>query len=396
MKIINQSTKFFRLFGIAFLSTLGVSSSISAQSGAGNKVLIVSGGGARGAWGVGVVENLIQTSRGYKAVFGTSTGSLTAPLTLLVQDTALMAYVYTHVTQNDIFNVNPFTVKETHVNGQPVVTTTMRPGKAFWRLLIGKESLGESKPLLKLIKAKFTQARFDSIKNLNLHLNVAVTNMTSGHVEIKSSDDCNYADMCDWIWASANEPVWMSFLHKDNDSVYADGGAVQVIPVVEGLNYAFQKGMDTVDVVINNSAQGIDNNWKQKGSWLSGLERLVEIFPNSISNDDVNIAVLMTLLHDSQKPRGFGDHDTPPAKGQVNLAPNANNKVVLRIYTMPDNIAIRYRDELGFFPDAMLNLLSLGRHQTPPPQVYAIDTKTFNESKDYIRRNMHYQMKKYR
>jgi NTE family protein len=375
------------------MSVIMIAIAVNGQPDPGHKVLIVSGGGARGAWGVGVVEHLLQTSGGYNAVFGTSTGSLTAPLTLLIQDTAKMAYIYTHVTQANIFNVNPFNTKETYVNGQPSVTTSMRAWNAIFRLLFGKESLGETKPLLKLIQQNFSQARFDSIKNYyHLHLNVAVTNMVSGHAQIKSSDDCTYSDMCDWIWASANEPVWMSFVHK-NDSIYSDGGVIEVIPVVEGLNYAFQKGMDTVDVIINNSSQGVANNWTTKGSgWLNGLERTVDIMPTSISNDDASIAVLMTQLHDAGKQAEIGNNQTTVDNRNDK---KSNKKVVLRIYTMPDSIAANYRDELGFFPDAMNILLNLGRHHTPVPEVYSIDNNTFKESTKYLKRHFKYEMKKY-
>jgi NTE family protein len=381
---------------VFFLLAIFIAFVMNGQPVPSNKVLIISGGGARGAWGVGVVENLIQTSGGYNAVFGTSTGSLTAPLTLLAKDTGRMAFIYTHVTKDSVFNVDPFKTTETYTNGLPTVTTTMRAGNAIFRLLFGKESMGETKPLLNLIHHNFTSARFDSIKNYyHVHLNVAVTNMVAGHAEIKSSDDYNYSDMCDWIWASANEPIWMSYLHK-NDSIYSDGGVAEVIPVVEGLNYAFQKGMDTVDVVINNSTQGVDNNWSGKGSWLNGLERIVDIMPTAISNDDMTIGVLMTQLHDVQDGNGW--HKAPndgPASGKK-FDGHSNHIVVLRVYSMPDSIASHYRDELGFFADAMAILLNDGRHKTPAPEVYSIDYTSFSKSAEYIKKHSDYKMKQYR
>ncbi|MGP8217044.1 MAG: patatin-like phospholipase family protein [Bacteroidia bacterium] len=377
---------------IFHLLVIMIGFSANAQSPR-NKVLVVSGGGARGAWGVGVVEHLLQTTGDYNAVFGTSTGSLTAPLTLLPKDTAKMVFTYTHVTKDSIFNVDPFNTTETYTNGVPTVTTSMRAGNAIFRLLFGKESLGESKPLRNLIHHNLTQSRYDSIKNYyHVHLNVAVTNMVSGHAEIKSSDECNYNDMCDWIWASADEPIWMSYLHKD-DSVYSDGGVIEVIPVVEGLNYAFQKGMDTVDVVINNSPQGVDNNWSVKGSWLNGLERVVDVMPTSISNDDMAIGVLMTQLHDAQ-----GEHRSKNdgfASGKKDDG-HSNHLVVLRVYSMPDSIAVHYRDELGFFQDAMTILLNDGRHNTPAPEVYSIDYNSFIKSAEYVRKQLNYRMKRYK
>ena len=65
------------------------------------RLLVVSGGGARGAWGVGVLSELIKRQGGYKAVFGTSTGSLMAPM-ILLQDMDILDTAYTHVTQDSI------------------------------------------------------------------------------------------------------------------------------------------------------------------------------------------------------------------------------------------------------------------------------------------------------
>src|SRR5580700_8864665 len=74
------------------------------------RLLVVSGGGARGAWGVGVLSELIKRQGGYQAVFGTSTGSLMAPL-ILLKDMDTLAAAYTQVTQSSIFNKSPFSVK---------------------------------------------------------------------------------------------------------------------------------------------------------------------------------------------------------------------------------------------------------------------------------------------
>src|SRR5258706_14547762 len=95
----------------------------------GNKILVVSGGGARGAWGVGVAKSLYNIQGGYRAVFGTSTGSLMAPLILLQRFDSLASY-YTSVTQESIFSRNPFKVKK--ING--TVTTQLKVFNEIWRL----------------------------------------------------------------------------------------------------------------------------------------------------------------------------------------------------------------------------------------------------------------------
>ena len=140
-----------------------------------NRVLVISGGGARGAWGVGVCKALLERYDGYRAVYGTSTGSLMAPMVLL-QDIEKLEYNYTHVTQKDIFSLNPFKVKKEPVlidgaqaidslTGWELYTmrTEIKSFNAIWRLLWGKPSLGKSENLRKLIKSQFSKEEYDEM-----------------------------------------------------------------------------------------------------------------------------------------------------------------------------------------------------------------------------------------
>ena len=45
-----------------------------------DRLLVISGGGSRGAWGAGFAKKLTQDFGVYKVGFGTSTGSLMLPL----------------------------------------------------------------------------------------------------------------------------------------------------------------------------------------------------------------------------------------------------------------------------------------------------------------------------
>ena len=48
----------------------------------GKRAIVLSGGGAKGAWGVGVVKALMEQDITYDIAIGTSTGSLMAPFIL--------------------------------------------------------------------------------------------------------------------------------------------------------------------------------------------------------------------------------------------------------------------------------------------------------------------------
>src|SRR5436190_22155492 len=156
--------KYFNIFTVLFICPIPLL--VAAQplfKKPGNKILVVSGGGARGAWGVGVAESLYQTEGGYRAVFGTSTGSLMAPLILLQRFDSLKSY-YTKVTQESIFSHNPFRVKK--ING--TVTTQLKIPNAIWRLIRSKHTLGETENLKHLIRHCLTPADFLTLKSLPL------------------------------------------------------------------------------------------------------------------------------------------------------------------------------------------------------------------------------------
>ena len=312
------------------------------------KVLAISGGGARGAWGLGVAESLFDKEGGYQAVFGTSTGSLMAPMVLLQQWDKLEKQ-YTSVTQESIFNKNPFKVAK--VNG--AVTTKLKSFNAIWRLIWGKPTLGETKNLRNLIGQTFTPQDFALLKSRypvdSLSLNVATTNMSSGRSDIRSSDRINdYEDMIDWIWASANQPVFMSYTMK-NDSAYVDGGVREIVPLRAAVSYAISHHIDTLEVIINDSRQARDTVWsvnENKGYFKGGLMRVLEVYNSNTLFYNIWSGEKLTELHDITV-----DYSPNPADGDLTII----------IYSMPYGLAAKYRDELGFDKGMMTYLLQCGK-----------------------------------
>lgn len=113
-------------------------SSIPATTQSNDRVLVISGGGARGAWGGGVAKRLVQDSGyHYRAIFGTSSGSLLAPM-IALGDVNKMEKGFTEVNQKDIFNRNPFN-KKGDVKGFAT----------FLKIAFGSKNLGETKNLKK-------------------------------------------------------------------------------------------------------------------------------------------------------------------------------------------------------------------------------------------------------
>lgn len=321
-----------------------------------DRMVVISGGGARGAWGVGFLQGMLaHTGIRYTTAFGTSTGSLMAPF-ILTNDTAKLRKGYSGVRQGDIFNVNPFKINEK--NG--VVQSKLRGFNAAYRLLISKKkTLGESLPLKQRIQSFMDSAEYVKIKSQNLNLSVAVTNMSTGGVEIKSINDFGYSDMCNWMWASANEPIWMSY-YVNNGNYYVDGGIRDVIPLRQAVATAFVKKYTHIDVVINNSDTTLDPfPDSQRFTWLTSLIRVLDIYGQGTISNDVTVGKYMEALHNLELKCN-----------NVNVNCDTCEGVPLKItfYFMPEPLAKKYRNELAFFPDLMEVLYQEGLKAGSDPE----------------------------
>jgi predicted acylesterase/phospholipase RssA len=261
-------------------------------------VLVISGGGARGAWGGGLAQALHESGKDYRAVIGTSTGSLLAPL-VVIDSFSRLEEAYTHVTHKDIFNVRPFFTKGKK-KGQ------VRGFNAFWRIITGRKTLGESKRLRKTIMTYFTEAEFNAITQSpdSLEVIATVVNLQADSVEYKSSRDFGYEQMVDWIWASGNQPVFMSlYKYKDEDGekdYYADGGVKENVPIRKAIMKAREIGAKEIDVIIHSSDQP-QLDPLQKLRIMKLLARTIDLFSTEVRENDVDIARLLGRVTDLSK-----------------------------------------------------------------------------------------------
>lgn len=240
------------------------------------KALVISGGGSWGAWGGGTIEALkIDQGKEYDLYVATSTGSLLCPLAS--QNSFMkLREAYTAVTQDSIFNVNPFT-KKGGVNFL----------NAFWRIIRGKKTLGESKNLRDRINTFFPEADFNILKNSNAEVVVTTVNVTKESLEYKSSKDNTYVDFCDWIFASACSPVFMTLVEKQ-DCQYVDGGIIEHIPI----QYAIEQGATEIDVIIHRTEKNTTVSNSKVNNVFDHFMKIIKIMHRELSTDDVAISKL--------------------------------------------------------------------------------------------------------
>jgi predicted patatin/cPLA2 family phospholipase len=205
------------------------------------KALVISGGGSKGAFAGGVAEYLINDCcHQYDLFVGCSTGSLLISH-LAIGKIEKIKKVYTSVSQDDIFSINPFKIKKTKTGYK----TSINHFNTIRTFIKGCPTFGESDNLRQLIRNTITREDFNAIKAHNKKVIFTVSNLTLDTIEYYNSDDCSYKDYCDWAWASCNFTPFMSILNKNNYQ-YADGGFGSYVPIL----CAIENGACDIDVII--------------------------------------------------------------------------------------------------------------------------------------------------
>lgn len=261
------------------------------------RALVISGGGSKGAFAGGVAQYLMQEMKHeYELLLGTSTGSLLIPH-LALGNVDKIRQIYTNVSMEHIFNINPFVVKKR--KGIDIVT--INHFNVLLQFIKGKRTFGESQKLRKYIKDNFSLSEFNQLKSSKCNIVVTVTNLSKNDVEYKCIRDFEYDEFCDWIWISCNYIPFMSLVNKEG-SDYGDGGFSSLVPIREAIN----RGATEIDVVV--------------------LETEVQTAPRTIGKNPFSLMVdlFQTLLDQVEK------HDVTIGK----LAAK-NKNVKLNIYYTP-------------------------------------------------------------
>lgn len=205
------------------------------------KALVISGGGSKGAFAGGVAQYLIEEMKNdYQLYIGTSTGSLLTSH-LALNEIEKIKKVYTNVTNESIFDVCPFIVKQKHGNQQIAINHF----NVVMNFLRGSKTFGESHNLKKLIKNTLNAKEFLVLKESSKNVVVTVSNLSLNQVEYKSLKDCSYEEFIDWVWISCNYTPFMSLVKKDGCE-YADGGLGNMVPIEEAIS----RGAKVVDAII--------------------------------------------------------------------------------------------------------------------------------------------------
>ncbi len=199
---------------------------------------------------------------------------------------------YTSVTQEDIYDVNPFK-KDGSIdmwNAIKRIAITNPIMKLF-----GKDvaTLGESNNLRETIKRFFSDEDFEKLISSGKEISVAVVNNNTEKAEMKSSKDGDYEDLIDWLWASACAPVFMTLVKK-NGNEYVDGGIVEHIPIQDAID----KGATEIDVIVHRQSEYNEYPDYKSKNILDLFMKVIEVMHKEVSRNDVSISKLIAQDED--------------------------------------------------------------------------------------------------
>jgi NTE family protein len=232
---------------------------------AGKLAIVLSGGGAKGAFQVGVLDALV-TKHGVKPaiVVGTSTGAIQA-LGVAQNDIPGLLKVWTGIKGNgDIF-------KE-------------RAG--ILSALVGDKGLYDAAPLRKLLKAFADPAKLAASP---VDLRLGVVSLQSG--EFRTIDK-SVPDIFNWVYASCAMPVFFDPLQTSDKQQWVDGGVRDVTPLGAALELN-----PTGVLVIRASPTSKPATTKTFGGIIPIGLRAVNLLQSEVSRNDLaNTALINDML----------------------------------------------------------------------------------------------------
>jgi len=225
--------------------------------------LVISGGGDKGAFAVGVIEVLVERGYEFDLVAGTSTGALIAPL-LAINDIDEMVRIYTSVRKKDILRLN-------------------------WRRLF-LDAIYDTWPLEKLIRKTMRGERYDRLMASSIKILLCSVGFQSGSIRYASQHPVgqvigwsNFDGYVAATLASTNQPMLMPPSVWAGESCF-DGGVREVAP----LKVALELGATQVIVIANSPEDPGPVEFPQYRMVTIG-PRALDLMTTEILNNDLSL-----------------------------------------------------------------------------------------------------------
>ena len=252
------------------------------------RALVISGGGSKGAFAVGVIKQLqqIYPSLVFDIYVGTSTGSLIVPLAA-IDEIPLLEEIYTTQSKGTI-------VKELRIGDR-----------------LNTDSIFDANPLWNLVNKHFTDDRYNTLQASGKTLYINTTCLQTENITVFTNDISatskpsyetrqivNSDHFRRAIMASACQPVFMPTIqinknlpgNAEKDYQYVDGGVRQYA----GIEMAIDAGATEIfTILLSTGANEIENNYY--GNLFSLMQRTIDIFMTDVGKNDL---VIPNLFND--------------------------------------------------------------------------------------------------
>jgi NTE family protein len=321
------------------------------------RALVISGGGCKGAFAVGVIKNLAANfpDISFDIFVGTSTGSLITPFALL-GEIALLEQLYTTTTTDNIIT----------------------KGNVITRLL-GDNSLFDAKPLGNLIKQYYDDNRCNTILQSQKELYLATTCLQTGTAVYFATKDApmvtdyevqkinNPDELRRAVMASSCQPVFMPPIEIKKGTIplrqYVDGGVREYA----GIQLAIDAGADEIYTILLSPEKDIPEE-KTFNDAFGILSATIDIFTTDVGSNDVRVPMLynralkyINSVQQKMKKAGVAQNDIDD---YFNIPFNNpfTGKKPLKIYVIrPDAPLGGGPGGLDFDPNEMKGMLAKGR-----------------------------------
>jgi len=234
---------------------------------AGKLAIVLSGGGAKGAFQVGVLEELVVHRKVRIDIFaGVSTGAIQA-LGGAQDDVPGLVDAWRALRSNrDVYRERPLGI----VGG-----------------LLGASSLYDASPIRARIRVFANEAR---LKASGRKLLLGVVNLGTG--AFRTIDE-SVLGIHDWVYASSAMPVYFQPLRTSDGGQWVDGGVRDVTP----LDAAMEQNPRAVLVVTTSPMPPVAAPVRDYGSLVSiGLRAVGILQSEVVANDTGNAALINALI----------------------------------------------------------------------------------------------------
>ena len=321
----------------------------------GKKAIVISGGGSKGAFAVGVLKRLALEFPDirFDIFVGTSTGALIAPLAAL-DDISLLESLYTNVKTEDI----------------------VLKGNVIDRFM-HEVSLFDAAPLGRLVMKHYTDAACQKIFQSGREVYLVTTCLQTTEAVVWTSQEppiitsyemiraANATEFRRAVVASANQPVFMQPIEiREGMPIrqYVDGGVREYL----GMQIAIDAGADEIFAISLSplAKDPADTRYKKT---FDVLQRTLDIFMADVGENDIKIPRLynralryINAVKQNMKDDGIAQEDID-RYFQVPMFDNFSGKKPIRIHHIaPDEPLEGGPGGLDFNPEKMTAMVRKG------------------------------------